>query len=169
MQVKKILWPTDLSDTAAAALPWVAELGADFGAEIHLLYVAEDIGFANHIYGDAKPEMMADLQKREFELAKQRMEKTCQEKLDGCPLYHHHLVKGDPPREILRLAQDEGVDLIILASHGHGQQDELAAFFGSVTEKVVRYSAVPVLVVNPGGKGFYPFKPEGVPVGSDEA
>lgn len=166
MQLKKILWPTDLSGDAAAALPWVSELGAKFGAEIHLLYVAEDIRFADHIYGDAKPEMIAELQKREFDDARKRMEKICQDKLQGCPLYIHHLVKGDPAREILRLANDEGMDLIVITSHGQGQAEEFSAFFGSVSEKVVRYSAAPVLVVNPGSKGFYPFEPQGAPKGS---
>ena len=44
MQIKKILWPTDFSDNANAALPYVLSLTRKYGAEIYLPYMVEDMG-----------------------------------------------------------------------------------------------------------------------------
>ena len=43
MQVKKLLWPTDLSGNAAKALPYVTSLTEKYQTEVHLLYVIEDV------------------------------------------------------------------------------------------------------------------------------
>jgi len=43
MEFKKILWPTDFSPNAEKALPYVQSLTRQYNAEIHVLYVAQDI------------------------------------------------------------------------------------------------------------------------------
>jgi len=43
MEVNKVLWPTDFSSSAEKALPYVTDLTQKYGAEIHVLYVIEDI------------------------------------------------------------------------------------------------------------------------------
>ena len=50
---------------------------------------------------------------------------------------------GDPAQEILSLIEKEGVDLVVMTSHG--EQGNYR--FGSVTDKVVRNSAVPVTTI----------------------
>lgn len=57
------------------------------------------------------------------------------------------IVDGDPAREIVRLAKDENVDLIIMGTHGKGAIPKFV--FGSVAQKVVRDATVPVLTVKP--------------------
>ena len=57
------------------------------------------------------------------------------------------IIDGDPAREIVRLAKDENVDLIIMGTHGKGAINKF--FFGSVAQKVVRDATVPVLTVKP--------------------
>ena len=58
------------------------------------------------------------------------------------------LRKGEPYREIIRFAEEENADLIILATHGRTGLSHM--LMGSVAEKVVRHSSVPVLTVKPG-------------------
>ena len=148
MQINKILWPTDLSTAAAAALPYVTDLSQKYGAQVLLLYVADDMRRYDHIYGDAGNHLVK-LQEVECKRANELLERICQEKLDGCPAFIHHVIKGDPATEILKLAADEKVGLIVMASHGHPSDSGEYKFFGSVTEKVVKNSPTPVLVVNP--------------------
>lgn len=55
--------------------------------------------------------------------------------------------RGDAAREIVRFAEQEHIDLIVMATHG--RTGLLHILVGSVTEKVVRYSRIPVLTVRP--------------------
>ena len=57
------------------------------------------------------------------------------------------IVDGDPAEEIVVLAKDEKIDLIIMGTHGKGAINKF--FFGSVAQKVVRDATVPVLTVKP--------------------
>jgi len=168
MEIKKILWPTDLSDNAAKALPLVRSLAQTFGAEVHMLYVAEGIRDYDHTYGDANPEFLKGFQKMENRRATGKMDAVCQNDLSGCPLITRHLRAGYPPREILRLASEIGAGLIVMATMGRDHGQGQGSFFGSVSERVVRYSALPVLLVNPAGQGYYPELAPQTPRGHEE-
>jgi nucleotide-binding universal stress UspA family protein len=61
-------------------------------------------------------------------------------------------VVGDPAKEILRFINEQKIDLVVMATHGHGEEtgEKIKHFpFGSVSEKVVRNSPAPVLAINP--------------------
>jgi nucleotide-binding universal stress UspA family protein len=163
MEIAKILWPTDLSDNSASALGLVKDLSQKFGAEIHLLYVAEDVSRFDHIYGDANPKFLKEFQEKEDRRAEEWMERACQNQLEGCPAFFKHIVRGDPARQILEQAGEIGADLIVMATFGHGRGGDEPAFFGSVVNKVVKHASVPVLTVNPAGPGSYPHPTPGVP------
>jgi nucleotide-binding universal stress UspA family protein len=55
------------------------------------------------------------------------------------------VAQGKPSHEIMRVAREETIDLIVLGTHGKGVLDQ--ALFGSTTERVVRKSPCPVLTV----------------------
>ena len=59
------------------------------------------------------------------------------------------LIDGNPSETILQYAMDNCIDLIIMSTHGRSGPSRWA--FGSVTDKIVRSSSVPVLVVAPEG------------------
>jgi nucleotide-binding universal stress UspA family protein len=61
------------------------------------------------------------------------------------------LVEGDAATEILKMIQTEKVDLVVITTHGHGNEevDQKSPVFGSVAEKVIRNSPVTVHLVNP--------------------
>jgi len=143
MEIKKILWPTDLSSNAEAALGSVTSLSKKYNAEIHILYVIEDLGVHEPWYGIFDEEHIHKIHAWEEGQASKRLDKICEEYLNECPLYIRHVSIGDPAEEIIKLISKEGIDIVVLATRGRR-----ASFsFGSVTEKVSKNSPVPVVTI----------------------
>ena len=143
MDVKKILWPTDFSSISEKALPHVTSLTEQYGAEIHVLYVIEDIAHHDGWYGAFEEKRVNELMAHANKTASRRLGQICEKYLDGCPLYIKHVAIGDPAREILNMIEKEHMDIVVMASHG-----EKGNFrFGSVAEKVLKNSSVPVTVI----------------------
>jgi nucleotide-binding universal stress UspA family protein len=143
MTLKKILWPTDFSENAAKALSYVTSLSEKYQSEVHVLYVLEPFAPGGAWYGEFDQSEIEKMQNLERERAEKRLSEICESYLDGCPLYIKHTAIGDPASEILKLVEKEAPDLIVMASRG--QKGRFA--FGSVAEKVVKHSPVPVLAV----------------------
>ncbi len=143
MEVKKLLWPTDFSGSAEKALPFVQSLTEKYGTEVHVLYVIED--FAHHAgwYGDFEKKRIKEIMEWEEKTARKRLDQTCKNHLEGCPLYVKHVAVGDPAKEILKLIDEEKVDMVVMASRGNKGNFR----FGSVAEKVVKNSRVPVVTI----------------------
>ena len=76
-------------------------------------------------------------------MANERLSQVCEKYLDGCPLYIKHVAIGDPAQEILKLIDTEKVDMVVMASKGAKGNFR----FGSVTEKVLKNSNVPVTTI----------------------
>lgn len=148
MEVKKILWPTDLSGSAKHALNYVRSLTQKYGAEIHVLYVIEDIAHHRGLYGNFEQDHIDKIIEWENKKANQRLGEICTEQLDGCPLYIKHVAVGDPAQEIIKLILKEDIDMVILATRGAGGYFQ----FGSVAEKVVKHSPAPVMMVPTSGQ-----------------
>ena len=156
VEIKKILWPTDLSKNAARALPYVTSLSERYQAEVHLIFVVEDVHQFDHFYGDASPSFLKEFQEKIIQKGIQYLDQICESELGKCPLYYKHIVVGDPAQEILKFIEKEKVDLIVMATHGHGGETTAAPRhypFGSVSERVSKNSPVPVLSVNPFKQG----------------
>ena len=143
MKVTKILWPTDFSSAAEKALPFVKSLARQYGAEIHVFYVIEDIAHHESWYGDFGQKRMAELMDWAEKSATKRLEQICEKYMEGCPLYIKHIALGDPAQEILRLIDTEKIDMVVMASHG--AQGHFR--FGSVAEKVLKKTTVPVTTI----------------------
>ncbi len=143
MEISRILWPTDFSENAAKALPYVTSLTEKYGAEVHILYVLKDYPEFGAHYGEYDPDEFEKMRSWEKKTADSRLDKLCEKVLDACPLYIRHIGVGDPANEILKLIRAEKIDLIVLASRGsEGHFD-----FGSVAERVLKCSDVPVVMV----------------------
>ena len=144
MEVKKVLWPTDFSKNASQALPYVTSLTEKFETEVHVLYVIDDLGHpSDPWYGELDDSHMAKVHDWEKGKAARRLDEICENHLRGCPLYIKHISVGDPAHEILKLIENENVDMVVLASHGRKGHFG----FGSVAEKVVKNAPVPVVTV----------------------
>ena len=75
--------------------------------------------------------------------AKKRLDHICEKYLEGCLLYIKHIAVGDPAQEILKLIDSANIDMVVMTSQGHKGHFQ----FGSVAEKVVKNSLVPVTTI----------------------
>jgi nucleotide-binding universal stress UspA family protein len=146
LQFMKILAPTDFSEHSALALDTAMDL-APPGATVVLCHVIDDAPLTYGYIGVAVPtqDMLARLaQEAEREL---QAFKPTVPKPDV--LLERRVVHGNPYLEIVRLAEEEAVDLIVLGTHGRSGIKHF--LIGSVAEKVLRKAPCPVLVVREKG------------------
>ncbi|MBP7462075.1 MAG: universal stress protein [Candidatus Delongbacteria bacterium] len=143
MKFDKILFPTDFSIYSDYALADALEFARNHQAELLLLHVIE-IETSYAIYGNTLlPAFFYD----RFDDMRQATEQRCKEIKERYPeLNIRYIIKeGNAFEEILQTEIEENVDCIIMGSHGH--TFSLFAMLGSVTEKVVRKSTKPVMVL----------------------
>ncbi len=143
MEITKILWPTDFSGNAENALNYVTALGQKFQTEVHVLYVIEELGFHEPWYGEFDRSHIDEIHDWERKTAEKRLNEVCENYLKGCPMFIKHIAIGDPAQEILNLADQENMDMIVMASRGRKGQFH----FGSVAEKVLKNSTRPVVTI----------------------
>ncbi len=149
MEVKKILWPTDFSENAAKALPYVTSLTEKYQTEVHMLFVVEKLAYEELWYGELPDRAHIDkIRQWEEKIGWKRLGEICEKYLRGCPLYVKHVAIGDPAQEILKFIDKEKVDMVVMASRGRKGHFH----FGSVAEKVVKNSPVSAVIIpiNPG-------------------
>ncbi len=143
MDIKRILWPTDLSGNAEKAQDTVDSLAEKYQAEVHVLYVMEDPAIHEPWYGEFNSEHIERMQDWERERANQRLDEVCEKALKGCPAFFKEVALGDPAEEILNAVERVRADLVVMATRGRTGRFQ----FGGVTEKVVKNAPVPVLSV----------------------
>lgn len=145
MDVKTILWPTDLSKASIQAAPNVVTLAKQFGAEVIALYVGVDLCSYFPAYGNYPSDSeLKDFQNWELEQAKKKLETVCSREMSACPNLSIELVQGDPAEQILALAKSKNADMIVMSARGGS---EATPGFGSVTQKVLYGAEIPVHVV----------------------
>ena len=143
MEIKRILWPTDLSDNSEAARPFVESLGEKYQTEVHVLYVMEDLGRHAPWYGEFDPKRIKEIHEWERTKAEERLEEICRKHLKGCPAFFKEIALGDPAEEILGRIKQKDIDMVVMATRGRKGRFS----FGSVTDKVVKGSPVPVVTI----------------------
>lgn len=144
-QVNKILFPIDVTEKVDPLLPWVATLVRKFDATLVVLFVTQDLtSFVSFYMPHPHIKTMQD---EAIKAAQQKMAEIRQEYFKDFPKVETLVVQGAPADKILEVAQKEGVDLIIMGTHGRRGLER--AIFGSVCDKVVRNSKIPVLTIYP--------------------
>lgn len=143
VEYRKIVWPNDFSETAGRALPHVLSLAGTYGAEVHMIHVAPDLADFGRWYGEPSPEHVQHLHDFAFRKAQEKLEAFCRKELQTCSRFEVVVTYGDAAEQIVKLAKDIGADLIVMTNRGMRGTDPL----GSVAEKVLRASKVPVLIV----------------------
>jgi len=146
VEIKKILFPCDLTKNSSKILPYVLSVSEKYNSMIYLLHVVEGLSKWEGGFYDSRSSM--DMYQKEIHKRIERfMDRLCEEQLQSCPNFHRRRVSGDPATEILKTIDSEGIDLVIMGTHGRkGLEDTI---FGSVAENVMKKSSVPVLVINP--------------------
>ncbi len=150
---EKILYPTDFSDTAGKTLKYIKQLKDAGAKEVVLLNVIHQrtldtietlhsvVYFQDGRYQEdaeeAVKKMKEDRRKRLAPIADEMEQYGFKVKM--------RIEKGIPRREILKIEKEEDVSVIVMGSHG--RSDVSGMLIGSVSEKVVRRSTKPVLIV----------------------
>ena len=141
--MRKILVPVDFSSSSNKAFLYAREMAGCWEGELHLVHVldTEFLSGAVHITIEPLDESVAKWEKRAEEKLKSIYHEAGGEELSG----EIHIRKGKPQEEILKLADELEVDMIVIGSHG--RQGLERTIFGSVAEKVTRLAQMPVLVI----------------------
>jgi universal stress protein A len=147
MQIRSILLPTDFSDCANYALSYAASLARTFEASIVCVHVIEPIVPTVGYTGMTEPLPIADISEQLEDSAERELPKIAEcEECAGLEV-EELIVHGEAASEIVRVAKERGVDLIVISSHGRTGLGRI--LFGSTAEAVVRHAHCPVLVVKP--------------------
>ena len=144
VEIKKILFPCDFEESLSKILPYVLSVSGKYDSIIYLLHVIKDLPLWGNY--DMPYAMVNDLQNRTLEVSEKTMDRICEEQLKNCQNLQRRITVGDPSNEILNTIESEGIDLVIMGTHGRKGLDH--AIFGSVAEKVMKKSPVPVLIIN---------------------
>jgi len=134
---KKILVATDFSEASDAALVYGKNLAKAFGAQLHVLHVMENRFLRPSFKSPAAVEAG---------IAKRVTERLTEEDRAELRAVTALRMSDEPFDEIIRYAEDEDIDLMVMGTHGRGHAARL--LMGSVAEKVVRTARCPVLTVH---------------------
>lgn len=151
MEIRTILWPTDLSKNSLKAAPHVNSLAEKYQAKVIVLYVGVDLMSQLMAYGYPSEDHIKNFQSWELEQARKKLETVCQQELKACPLLDVRLVQGDAATEIVKAVKNEKADMVVLSTHGRSADDvdKASPEFGSVVKNVIANCPVPVTLVNP--------------------
>lgn len=146
MELRKILIPLDFSDHSRHALHWGVSLAQKYRAQLVLLHVIPEVLEKVSARESAGEQRVMDLT---AEIEAQLQELAYQE-VGERGAAQAKVVDGQPAEEIVRVAREEAVDLIVMGTHGRTGLPHI--LLGSTAEAVVRGAPCPVFTVKPGVK-----------------
>jgi nucleotide-binding universal stress UspA family protein len=139
--MKRILVPTDFSPQAENALKVAAQLASKHGSEIYLLHSIEmPLSIGGSSDNSNLPESLYFIKLAEKNFA-EILQKPYLKEIDVHEAIGHNEIYHD----VKAAVEKSKIDLVVMGSHGSSGFKEM--FIGSNTEKVVRTSAIPVLVI----------------------
>lgn len=144
VSIRQILVPSDFSEPAAAALAYARALADEFGSHLHIFHVVPE----PYVYPwgtEISTVPLADLMAQSETLANTRLAELIppdQKPKGGLTV---STVIGTPVDRILDYIKHSHIDLVVMGTHGRGPVGHL--LLGSVAERLVRRSPVPVLTV----------------------
>jgi nucleotide-binding universal stress UspA family protein len=150
---KRILIATDGSENVKKAVIHAIELAKLYEAELHAVYVMDiKADYARSLYTDRssgglkrtlrRDGLYTDLFRKEGETSTKYVEDMA--KIEGLNI-KKWILQGHPAEEILKLAEEQSIDLIVMGTLGRGGFEKF--LLGSVADKVIRNSGIPVLTV----------------------
>ena len=145
LKIDNILFPCDLSQNASKVFTYVMSISEKYDSTIYIMHVVRDIRKWGELY---IPRVSLSFDQNEIiKIAEKNLTKFCEENVKGVFNIKQRLVVGDASDEIIKIIDEEKIDLVIMGTHGRkGLQHTL---FGSVAENIVKQSPAPVLTINP--------------------
>lgn len=148
---KKILWPTDFSELSLNAADYVRGYRDTFDAEVHIVHVCAPLPNADMLPAGVELTVSDKGVLDTFlEAARTRLRRVADGHLGGASAVVCEVLSGHPWFEVCEYAGREGIDLIVLATHGLTGLRHL--FIGSTAERVVQHAPCPVLTVKNVGR-----------------
>lgn len=148
--MKTIVAALDFSDASDAVVKTAEKLASAFGAKLDLVHILEPQP-AYTVYGFTPGEVPA------LHAFEKEAKVRAAEKLEGYRVHVQgvdvnnlgaHVLQGLPASTLLKYAEEQGADLVVLGTHGHGMI--AGVLLGSVADALVRKARVPTLVVPAG-------------------
>lgn len=139
MKIEKILCPVDFSEFSALAMSTADNLASKFGARLLFIHVVQLPAVP---YVD--PAVLQQAFDQSRQVMEEKLEEYCKRGVARAE-YEQRVVEGNPTSVILDLVREEGIDLVVMGSHGRTGLTHL--LLGSVAERVVRHAPCPVLVM----------------------
>jgi nucleotide-binding universal stress UspA family protein len=144
IDLHRLLVPTDFGKSSDNALTYAIAFAQKFGAEVWLLHVVQDLSLfiPEAVFITPPP---APPVEQFIAAARTALERVVARlNVDGVSV-HSEVGVGPPYDEIVRVAREKAIDLIVMGTHGHTGLAHV--LLGSVAEKVVRRAPCPVLTV----------------------
>ncbi|MCF8142339.1 MAG: universal stress protein [Deltaproteobacteria bacterium] len=145
LPLKKILCPTDFSDPSFEALEVATELALHFSSELIVIHVVAPIPVIATEYRSPAAFNVQEYQKVMEASSMKVLEEQIGKRIPERVSTRRILSSGDPADQIVNTAENENVDVIVIATRGQTGLKRLV--FGSVAEKVVRLARRPVLSI----------------------
>lgn len=142
---KKILFPIDFSESSEKVFPFALEMAQKFDAKLCLLFVATDI--SHLITTDLSRDMLMSTVAEIARVGENQMRAFCDKQLSGFPNHETKVVTGSPGDEILKFADEQSIDLVVMGTHGRKGLNR--TLMGSVADDIIKNSPAPVLTINP--------------------
>ena len=143
-RIKKILVPTDLSEFSLTAIDYARSLANVYDANVYLIHAVDVVPAVSFPTIDFTLE--TSLQD-EAEKGREVLEHFASSYLGDVERVTAVVRRGVAYEEIMRFVKEEEIDLIVMATHGRTGLPHI--IMGSVAERVVRHSPVPVLTIKP--------------------
>ncbi len=142
LNINRILVTTDFSKISEQAFPYAEDLARQYQAEIHLVHVLEK---NPPILLIRTFDMTTEKALEKIEEDARNLLNEFRNKFSADIKVKEVLLHGNDFEEIVKYADENQIDLIVIATHG--RTGLLHTLLGSVAEKVIRYSKIPVLVI----------------------
>ncbi len=143
--LKKILVPIDGSDASWNALDYASQIGAKFSSELLVINVVQPFYNAGFFALPMDSGLLAS-QMDEMKENAQNILNTVNERIGDYPAAITTKVEtGHPSEQIIKVAQKEGCDTIVIGSRGLSGVAEFV--LGSVSSTVAQYAKIPVIIV----------------------
>jgi universal stress protein A len=149
MKLKRLLLPTDFSESARHAFAYGLSFAGQCEAELFLLHVIEILpaGHTGELFHGVMTKAMDEISG----YARTEMARLVAEARSHGRTVHERISPGKAAAEILRVAREDEIDMIVMGTHGRGTLSHV--LFGSTTERVVRKAPCPVLICRPLARG----------------
>ncbi len=141
LAIRRILVPIDFSAGSLEAVEFALPLSKHFKAELHLAHVFEP----DYPLASIPPARLVIPELEVDRGLRRHLKDVAQKYAVELRPENIHLLRGSPFEEICRLAREEEIDLVVIATRGNTGLKHLA--LGSTAERVIRYATCPVLVV----------------------